>query len=74
MLFYPLYSFSLPSYNMIFVNISTTYIENYIRQCYNFCFDLKHNLENSKGEGYYIYPFLKINYFFFLHNVPRFLL
>lgn len=37
-----------PVYDIIVLNIFSTYIENNIRICYNFAFTSKHNLENAR--------------------------
>lgn len=51
-----------PVYDIIVLNIFSTYIENNIRICYNFASTSKHNLENAR-EG---------NAFIFIHMLNAF--
>lgn len=61
-----------PVYSIIILNVTSTYIENHIRQYYNFCFKCQAYLENSR-EGK---PVLFIHIFanWILPEVPSFIL
>lgn len=41
----------LPTYNIDVLSIPFTFIDNHIKQCYNFCFNHQISLEKSRGEG-----------------------
>ena len=67
----PLHSFT--PYTITVLNISSTYTEDQVRQCYKFCSTINHYLENPKGEGKSIVFTISLLFpWFFLSDVPRF--
>ena len=60
---------------IIVINISSEYIEYFIRKYYNFCFIIKHLLEHSRERSLCIYPnFYSFYCLFFIPGISTFLL
>lgn len=58
----------------IVLNISSNYIQNDIRQCYNSCFSHQIKFRKFKKKGNRLHlPIFLFNLFFFLTNAPIFL-
>lgn len=53
-------------YNIIFLNISSVYIDNHIQWCYNFCFNLRQNLKNSREGKFIVFTYMFSLFTFFL--------
>lgn len=56
---------------IIIVNVFSPYAENHIRECDNFCFSFKYNLENSRERKSILFAYIFTLFFFFFPAVPR---